>query len=95
MIICGARFPEDLDVLHGYDAVIIGVEASLQTRYERAKLTSKDSALSLEEFRLAEKAPTEGNIDFLLREKNFGIQNEGGLKDLLGKVDEVAQAIRG
>src|SRR5665213_567605 len=32
LIICGARFPEDLDVLHGHDAVIVGIEASVQTR---------------------------------------------------------------
>jgi dephospho-CoA kinase len=95
LIICGARFRRDLAVLTGHNHAIIGVTASLETRYERAKQETKDAFNigSIDDFERADCAPTEGDIDFLMGNANIVFDNDSSPETLWGQVLSFSQAL--
>lgn len=93
VLLCGARFINNLEVLRGYRHFTIGVDAQLMVRYLRATKLEKDGELSLEQFQAAELAPTEGNIDELMRRASIVIENNRSVGELSTKLWGVSRRI--
>lgn len=85
-VLCGARFMEELKIRDVWNAKLVGISASPQVRYQRAKNQAKDGDLSWKEFLALDNAPTEGDIDVLVRLADFKITNEGTLEELRARV---------
>ncbi len=94
VFIDGARYPADIDILEQFKPIIIGVQATEETRFQRARAAGKDGYQTLGELRAAEAMETEGDIDSLLERADIIIKNDGGLEELGTELLEVLRQLQ-
>lgn len=92
-MLCGARFLADLDIRDRWEALLVGVTAPFSVRYERARNSAKDGALTMEGFAALDQAPAEGDIDELVRRAGAGVANDGSQQALYEKVSELVKRL--
>jgi hypothetical protein len=86
LIVSGARFIDDLTVVPRDQMKVVGVVATEEVRYRRAFRSNKDNIKSIEEFRAADHAMTEGEIDALLLNADHTLTNDHNLDDLRDQI---------
>jgi hypothetical protein len=91
VLLCGARFVENLEVVRDYPHFTIGVEAESMVRYLREK--KKNPKLTQREFEEMDTDFSEGDIDELMRRARVKIENNRSLGELATKVYSLAQQI--
>lgn len=79
VIVCGARFPEDLRLLSEYDSTLVGVQADFDVRYARALRDPRKNGngLSREAFARMDGDPREGSLGTILKEASAVFENNG------------------
>jgi len=95
-VVVSIRSPGEVSLLRKReDFILVGVDAPVQLRYQRAKARSRsDDAKSLEEFIRDEQAELTGEenqqqLDLVFRMCDRVIVNDGTLEELYAKVEEL------
>ncbi|MFX1536170.1 MAG: AAA family ATPase [Promethearchaeota archaeon] len=82
IIVTGIRYPSEYDMLVNLGAKIIGLTATIETRYQRMKereiRKTGESSLTLEEFKKKDQHDTEQQIDNLLARSGTVLINTDG-----------------
>lgn len=92
VIVDGVRWPTDEEMIRSFpNNIIIGVTASIQTRYRRAVARSEnsgDASKSFEEFTKEDTAPNETFIPKIIDKADFVIDNDNRpLDDLRSEIN--------
>lgn len=82
-----ARFPNNF--------WIIGVKADTQIRFQRVLARGKEGEISYEDFLEMDSAPTEIQIDKVLYQADYFLENNKTLPDLYQQCDEIMKKILG
>ena len=93
LILTGGRFLRDLDVLKGFSSLTVAITASENVRFERSKNSPKDSCHTLAQFREANAALTEGEIQLLKRMCNTVLENNSNLSDFHAQLTGVVDCV--
>jgi len=95
-VVVSIRNPGEVDVLRRReDFILVGVDAPVHLRYERAKARSRsDDAKTLEEFIRDEQAELAGKeneqqLEEVFRMSDVVIVNDGTLEELYTKVEDI------
>jgi dephospho-CoA kinase len=92
-LVHGLRYVKDIEVAQGFRLRLIGIVADEGVRFVRAKRGPKDMCATLEEFRQAEKAETEGEVAELLKFADFTVSNSGSLSEFNSQVEALAKEL--
>lgn len=77
MLVCGGKYEEDLEILKEYHGWLVGVEAPIAVRYQRAQFAQKGGqTLTFKEFIKRDRGGTEdGDVDILVRQADIVFVN--------------------
>jgi dephospho-CoA kinase len=89
LIVSGARFIDDLAVVPRDQMKVVAVVANEEVRYERALRSKKDNIKSIEEFRAADNATTEGEVGVLLLNADDTLRNDSSLDRLRAQISHL------
>jgi dephospho-CoA kinase len=98
-VISGIRFQEEVEYFRkkfGKRFKLIAIECDARKRYERAvkRAQKGEEKLSFEQFLEYEKLPTEMCINKTMEQADFHIENNGTIKDLYAKIDDLIKRIK-
>jgi dephospho-CoA kinase len=82
VFVCGVRFLADLALRKRFSTYLLGVEAPVRVRFERARVTMKDGSITFSQFLRADRASTEGDIDTIMEQTDMVILNNGTIDEL-------------
>lgn len=73
---------------------LIGIKADIQIRFQRILARGKEGKISYEDFLQMDSAPTEWQIEEVLSQVDYCIENNGTLAELYQQWDKVAERIQ-
>ncbi len=93
VVIDGIRYPNEVELLRKFENnILIYINASAQTRYERCKIRGEkgEKNITFKEFMESENMETERKIDDIGKTMaDFKIENEGAINELYQEVDKI------
>ena len=72
---------------------IIGVKTDIQIRFQRVLARGKEGKISYEDFLEMDSAPTEKQIEKVLSQTDYSVENNGPLSDSYRKCDRIIEEI--
>ncbi len=98
VVVDGIRGIAEVEVFReefGDNFVLLSVEASAETRYERIKGRERDDDVgSVEEFKEKDRRELNWGLEEALEEADYNIKNEGTLEDFKQKALEIFEEIK-